>query len=135
MIRLENGDILNQCIENFAVKHHLSAASLAFVGGVDKGSRLIVGPEDGEALPVTPMEHRLAEAHEAFGTGTIFSDEQGRPVLHMHISCGRGRHAITGCVRLGVKIWHIGEVILEEITDTSAVRRADVRTGFNLLEP
>ena len=42
---------------------------------------------------------------------------------------------MTGCVRTGVKIWHIGEVILFELTDTPATRTIDPQLGFKLLNP
>jgi len=34
-----------------------------------------------------------------------------------------------------VKIWHIGEVILFELTDTPAIRKLDPQLGFKLLNP
>jgi predicted DNA-binding protein with PD1-like motif len=69
------------------------------------------------------------------GTGTIFPDEEGIPKLHMHISTGRNEKSITGCVRNGVKVWLIAEVIILELVDTSATRRLDRATGFELLDP
>ncbi|HDD44969.1 MAG TPA: DUF296 domain-containing protein, partial [Candidatus Desulfofervidus auxilii] len=43
--------------------------------------------------------------------------------------------SITGCVRKGVKVWHVMEVILFELVDTTAVRALDPNTGFELLNP
>ena len=56
-------------------------------------------------------------------------------MLHLHIAAGRKDSTVTGCVRTGVKIWHIGEVILFELTDTPAIRKVDSRLGFKLLTP
>jgi predicted DNA-binding protein with PD1-like motif len=53
----------------------------------------------------------------------------------MHVAAGRGGKAITGCVRLGVRVWHVLEVVLWELTGTKAVRVLDPETGFELLEP
>jgi predicted DNA-binding protein with PD1-like motif len=53
----------------------------------------------------------------------------------MHITCGRNASSITGCVRQGVKAWHIMEIILFELVDTTAVRAFDSTTGFELLRP
>ena len=53
----------------------------------------------------------------------------------MHIACGRKESTITGCVRTGVKTWHVLEIILMELIDTSAVRAIDSATGFELLRP
>lgn len=47
-------------------------------------------------MPIEPMELMLDEAHEITGTGTIFADKDNRPVLHMHIACGREGMARDG---------------------------------------
>ena len=135
VIRLEDGDVLHEEIERFATANGVRAATLTAVGGVDAGSRLIVGPEEGRSEKIVPMEHVLDEVCEATGTGTIFSDEKGSPILHMHLACGRGDQTITGCVRRGVKVWHILEVVLMELTETSASRCYDSLVGFKLLNP
>ena len=79
------------------------------------------------------MQHTLPEVHEAAGVGTIFPDETGEPVLHLHMACGRNSSTITGCVRSGVTVWHIMEVIISEITGSHAARVHDAETGFKLL--
>jgi predicted DNA-binding protein with PD1-like motif len=81
------------------------------------------------------MSHILDNVHEISGTGTIFPDEEGNPVLHMHAACGRKTSSITGCVRAGVKVWHVLEVILVELTGSNASRRLEPETGFKLLQP
>ena len=81
------------------------------------------------------MEYVLDNVHEISGTGTLFPDEKGNPVIHMHIACGRNGNTVTGCIREGVKVWHIMEVILFELTDTSAKRLPDPDLGFKLLVP
>ncbi|MFC1672380.1 PPC domain-containing DNA-binding protein [Planctomycetota bacterium] len=135
VIRLEDGDIIHEEIERFAREKSITGAALIVIGGADQGSTLIVGPEQGRAEPVVPMEHVLDNVHEIAGTGTIFPNEQGEPVLHMHAACGRNTSTITGCVRKGVKTWHVLEVVLFELVGTDAVRRLDSTTGFGLLEP
>lgn len=135
VIRLEDGDVLHESVERFAREQGVAAGVLVVVGGADGGSRLVVGPEDGRAAPVTPMEHIIDNVHEVTGTGTLFPDEQGNPVLHMHLACGREESTATGCVRRGVKVWHVMEVVLTELVDTTGTRRFDSGTGFTLLEP
>src|SRR6056297_110286 len=135
IIRLEDGDIIHEEIEKFANKKAIKAAALTIVGGVDKESKLIVGPEHGRTESITPMEHILNHVNEIVGTGTIFPNEKGEPKLHMHIACGRGESTVTGCIRNGVKTWHILEVILFELIETGAVRVLDPTTGFELLNP
>ncbi len=135
IIRLEDGDILHEKIEEFARIHAIEAAALIAIGGADEGSKLVVGPEEGRSTPVIPMEHILDDVHEIAGVGTIFPDKDHKPVLHMHIASGRRDETITGCVRRGVKVWQIMEVILFELIDSSARRIFDDQTGFELLEP
>jgi len=135
IIRLEDGEIVHEVIEDFARQNGIHAAALIILGGADDGSNLVVGPRDDRDLPVVPMTHLLANAHEAAGTGTVFPDEAGNPVLHLHMACGRKTETVTGCTRSGVKVWHVMEAILFELLDTRAVRRAEPPTNFKLLQP
>lgn len=135
IIRLEDGDVIHEEIEKFARDQSINAAALIIIGGADEGSKLVVGPEQGRTKPILPMEHILDNVHEIAGTGTIFPDDKGNPVLHMHVACGRNTSTVTGCVRKGVKVWHIMEIILLELVDSTGVRRLEPETGFNLLEP
>ena len=135
IIRLEDGDIVHKEIEKLAKKESIQAASLIIVGGADKGSSLIVGPEEGRSEKITPIEHILNNVHEVVGTGTIFPNERGESILHMHIASGRQTSTVTGCVRNGVKTWHVLEVILIELIEATAKRVLDSVTGFELLNP
>jgi predicted DNA-binding protein with PD1-like motif len=135
VIRLEDGEILHETIEGFAADQGIQSAFMIVLGGVDKQSRLVVGPEDGRARPANPMTHDLKEVHEVTGTGTLFPDEDGKPMLHMHVAAGRKESTITGCVRTGVKTWQVAEVILIELLETTAVRKLEPALGFKLLNP
>jgi predicted DNA-binding protein with PD1-like motif len=135
VVRLEDGETLHECIEAFARKMKIRAAALVVLGGADKDSILVVGPDKSRAKKINPMELTLGDAHEISGTGTIFPNSKGEPVLHMHISCGRKKSTVTGCVRRGVKVWHVMEIVIWELTGTSAKRLHDPNTGFELLNP
>ena len=135
VLRLEDGDILHESIEAFAREHKIHAAALIVLGGADAESKLVVGPEKGRGQPIRPLEQVLGNVYEVTGTGTIFPDANGQPVLHMHIASGRNRETVTGCVRRGVKVWQVMEVVLWELTKTTAQRRLDSATGFELLQP
>ncbi len=135
VIRLEDGEILHEQLENFAQEHSIKAASVTAFGGADTGSVLVVGPEVTRSDAVVPMEYCLTGAHEVTGVGTIFLNASGKPILHMHLACGRKGKTRTGCVRKGVKVWHVMEVIITELTGTSAKRLKDEKTGFELLDP
>ena len=134
-MRLEDGEVLHETIERFAREQNIRAAAIIVVGGADEGSRLVVGPEKARSRPVVPMETVLRNVHEVTGTGTIFPDDEGNPILHLHMACGRNSSTITGCIRQGVRVWHVMEVILLELTNTPARRLPDAATGFKFLIP
>lgn len=135
ILRLEDGDILHECVEKFAAEQGIRAAWLLAVGGADARSRLVVGPKLGRGDPVEPQTLELTDAHEVAGVGTLFPDESGSPILHMHMAAGRGDKAVTGCVRTGVITWHVLEIILVELLDHNSVRQLDKKLGFKLLVP
>ncbi len=136
IVRLHDGDHLPDVLEQFAEKQKISSALCFMVGGVKERGRVVVGPKspESEAFPVEPVVTLLAGVSEVAGVGTIFQNEEGKPKLHMHASFGRGEKAITGCVRMGVDVWRIGEVVVLELAGTSAQRVVDKETGFELLE-
>lgn len=135
VLRLEHGEILHDTIENFVKEKGVERAVVWAVGGADDGSQLVVGPEDGAKMPFIPMKTTLSGTHEVLGVGTIFPDgETGAPILHMHMSCGRENRVITGCVRAGVKVWHVLEVVIQELVENKGTRVLDY-TGFKLLAP
>jgi predicted DNA-binding protein with PD1-like motif len=125
---------VHQEIEQFARDQSIEAASLIIIGGADKGSKLIVGPESGDELPVSSLEYVLENVHEIAGTGTLFPDQNGNPVLHLHMACGRSASTRTGCIRRGVRVWHIMEVILFELLESKGRRMFDPEKGFTLLK-
>lgn len=135
ILRLEDGEIVHEVIEQFAAEQKIAAATLMILGGADDGSRLVVGPAEDRGLPLNPMERILKNAHEVTGTGTLFPDENGTPLLHMHMACGREEQTTTGCIRAGVKVWHIMEVVIFELLDTTAKRVVEQPLGIKLLLP
>ena len=134
ILRLHQNECLHEVIEAFAVKKQIKNAMCFFLGGAEDKSKVVVGPKNGDAIPVEPMTTLLKGVHEGCAVGTIFTDEQGTPKLHMHGSFGRNDNSVTGCVRLGVEVWVIGEVVMIELKDTSAKRVKDEETGFELLK-
>ena len=135
VIRLEDGDVVHRSIEEVAQREGILRAAVLLLGGADTGSRVVVGPRDGRAATIQPMQRILGGVHEIAGVGTIFPDSHGLPVLHLHAAFGRDDRVVAGCIRRGVKTWVVGEVIVIELTDSDASRRLDSETGFELLEP
>jgi len=134
VIRLEDGDVVHECIEEAARAEGIARAAVLLLGGADGGSRVVVGPEEGRSDPIVPIERVLHDVHEMAGVGTIFPDEDGRPVLHLHASFGRDDQVTAGCIRLGVTTWMVGEAVVIELLDSASTRRVDATTGFELLE-
>ncbi len=135
VIRLEDGDKLPAAIESFAAQNNVLRGVCILVGGIKDGGNIVVGPENGKLLPPVPILFGLQGVHEVAGVGTIFPDSEGAPVLHMHAALGREGQTRAGCIRPGVEVWQVGEVILLEITGNAAYRAKDATTGFELLEP
>jgi predicted DNA-binding protein with PD1-like motif len=135
VIRLDEGEILHEAVESFALRHEIKAATVTAVGGADGGSKLVVGPKMPLSSPVVPLYHELGAPHELTGTGTIFPNSDGTPVMHMHCSCGREGGSVTGCARAGVKVWLVMEVIITELKGCHAKRMIDKGSGFELLVP
>ena len=134
VLRLEDGDVVNDVLEAFAAKQEVARGLAFYLGGSADGSRLVVGPDTTDEDAVIPLVHSLAGPQEVVAVGTIFPDEAGRPAVHMHAASGREGRATVGCTRAGLQTWLVGEVVLLEIVGSSAHRETDPVTGFELLE-
>ena len=134
VIRLEDGDVVPECIERFAHQQGVSVAQVIMVGGVG-GGQVVVGPRHSDRMPPEPMLLPVDGAHEVVGLGVLAPGEDDQPVLHIHGALGRSGATLTGCLRPGVTTWLVGEVILYEILGTTAKRTKDPTSGFALLEP
>ncbi len=132
MLRLEDGDIVPECIERFARENNVSTGHVVLVGGIGVGD-VVVGPRRSDVMPPEPMLLPVDGAHEVVGVGVLAPDEQGKPVLHIHAALGRAGKTTAGCLRPGVKTWLVGEAILYEITGVDAIRSRDPASGFVLL--
>jgi predicted DNA-binding protein with PD1-like motif len=134
VLRLEDGDRLPDAIESFSRKHDIGNAMVMYLGGAADGSRLVVGPEENRGDAIIPMVHMLQGIQEVLAVGTLFPDEEGNPVLHLHAATGREGNATVGCTRSGVDVWLVGEVIILEILGAGGKRKMDSRSGFKLLQ-
>ncbi len=134
VLRLHDGDLIPDVLESFAAQQKISGALCFLVGGAKEDSHVVVGPDNGNVVAPQAMVTLLRGVHEICGVGTVFVDENGHPKLHMHASFGRNANTITGCVRLGVDIWRIGEVIMLELLSAGILRARDKATGFEFLE-
>ncbi len=134
VIRLDDGDVVPECIERFAEENGVSVGQAILVGGIGGGD-VVVGPRHSEERPPEPMLLPIDGAHEVVGVGVLAPNEDGRPVLHIHAALGRAGQTMTGCLRHGVTTWLVGEVILYEILGVNVLRIKDEQSGFEFLEP
>ncbi|MDW7739665.1 MAG: DNA-binding protein [Bacillota bacterium] len=134
MIRLEDGDIIPDCLEDFASKNNIKTGMVTLIGGMGKGN-IVTGPRDGKQVPPEPIITPLEGVHEVLASGIIAPDGSGKPVLHIHGALGRDGRMLGGCLRPGLSTWLVGEVIVTEILGLSSKRLPDAKSGFSLLEP
>ncbi|WP_428566247.1 MAG: PPC domain-containing DNA-binding protein [Solidesulfovibrio sp. DCME] len=133
VLRLGDGDRVPDAIEDFAASREVRSAVVLALGGLQDG-KLVVGPEDGAVLPPNPMLAAIAGVHEAAAVGTLFpTAPEGKPALHLHGVLGRGETTRAGCLRPGLDVWKIFEVVVIEILGTDLARSHDPETGFTLL--
>ena len=133
VIRLEDGDVVPDCLEKFAAEKGIQAGHVILVGGIG-GGEVVAGPRKTDERPPDPLLLPVDGAHEVVGVGIIAPNKDGKPVLHIHASLGRAGKTLTGCLRPGVSTWLVGEAIIYEITGTTARRLPDKDSGFDLLE-
>jgi predicted DNA-binding protein with PD1-like motif len=133
-IRLEDGDVLPGCIEDFAARNNVKRGWCLLLGGVGAGE-VVVGPRNSVEMPPEIMVLPVDGAHEVAAIGMLAPGEDGRPILHMHGALGRSGQTMTGCLRRGVAVWLYSEAILCEIIGTGATRVMNKKTGFLMLEP
>jgi predicted DNA-binding protein with PD1-like motif len=133
VLRLEDGDIVPECIEKFAAEKGVKVGHVILIGGIG-GGQVVVGPRKSDEMPPNPLLLPVDGAHEVVGAGIIAPDKDGRPVLHIHASLGRAGRTLTGCLRPGVSTWLVGEAIIYEITGTKARRLPDKKSEFDLME-
>ena len=133
VLRLEDGDIVPHCIEEFAADNGIKVGHVVLIGGIGAG-QVVVGPHDSESKVPDPVLLPIDGAHEVCGVGVIAPDKDGQPVLHIHAALGRSGQTLTGCLRPGVKTWLVGEAIIYEILGTNAARLLDKETRLILLD-
>jgi len=134
VLRLETGEVLHEVLEKFSREKGIKNAMLTVVGGIGEGSRMTVGPEMPYDNGIIPITFTLDAPHELTASGTIFQDEDGNPMVHIHGSAGREGKAVTGCLRTGVIAWLVLEVVIIELIGEGAVRKKDKETGLKILE-
>ena len=87
VLRLEDGDVLPGCVEQFAAEHGVLVGQVILVGGIGDG-QVVVGPRRSQESPPEPMLLPIDGTHEVVGLGVLAPDESGKPtkrvVLKFH---------------------------------------------------
>jgi uncharacterized protein len=133
VLRLEDGDIVPACIEQFAAEKGIKVGQVVLIGGIGEG-QVVVGPRVSAQMPPDPVLLPIEGAQEVVGVGIIAPNKEGKAKLHIHAAMGRAGRTLTGCLRYGAKTWLVGEAIIYEITGTTAKRLPDKASGFDLME-
>ncbi len=134
IVRLDEGDVIPDCLEEFSAQKGIKAGLVTIIGGIGEGN-IVTGPRCSEDMPPDPIITPVEEPHEVVGSGVIALNEKGQPRLHLHGSLGRSGKTSAGCFRPGLKTWLVGEVIICEIFGLESKRVFDQKSGFSLLEP
>ncbi len=157
VLRLEEGEILHEAVESFCVRENIRNATVIAVGAIDAGSDYIAGPRATKFRWWSPSDRAERKARskpgavidekiipfyrtaqypaDLTGTGTVFPDDTGAPILHMHGTFGNGGLVRAGCFRVRMIAWITMEVVIRELVGEGPVRRAtDPRIDAKLLE-
>ena len=128
VLTIDTGEVIRRVIETFCSDHGVRNAKVTILGGMQTGSSYVSGPilENGvETTPIRPTVVKTSAPTEFHGVGTVFLNESGQPILHLHGSLGREGSSSTGCFRENAVAWLTMEVVIEELVGDGAVRRLD----------
>lgn len=135
VLKLEEGEILHESIEEFCSSHGIIRATVIAVGGADAGSEIVVGPRIPIEQSIEPQFFTLDAPYELTGTGTVFPDTDGTPIMHMHGSVGRDGRSVTGCFRKKIIVWLTMEIVITELLGGGPYRaESDPRISAKLLQ-
>lgn len=135
VLRLTDGEILHETVESFCRENGILRASVSLTGAVDRGSVLVSGPRYPIEGKVSPETIVLEAPCELTGAGTVFPDEDGNPVSHLHGAVGRKGFSATGDLCHGMAVWLVMEAVVQELIGEGPVRTvSDPRIDGRLLE-
>jgi len=130
VLKFDHGDDLSQELQRLASQEKIKSGVCVFLGALQKG-RIVTGPKSA-VIPPKPHWTGFKDGWEVFGVGSIFAGPDG-PVLHLHSSLGKGKKALTGCVRKDAKVFLVIEAFVFELKGVRARKGVDAATGLNLL--
>ncbi|HWR25136.1 MAG TPA: PPC domain-containing DNA-binding protein, partial [Methanosarcina sp.] len=127
-VRIDHGEDLILELIKLAELEHIESAVFTLIGALKEG-KLVAGPK--EAIrPPEPMWLHFDGVHEILGIGNIFIKD-GKPIIHLHASTGRGDRVKMGCLRGESEIFMVVEAFVFELEGMSARRVVDKEQGFS----
>ena len=81
VVRLEDGDMVPECIEKFAAEKGIKVAHVILIGGIG-GGQVVAGPRETDEMPPDPVMIPVEGAHEVEGVGIIAPDKDGNLAFH-----------------------------------------------------
>ena len=91
ILRLEDGEVLNDTIEAFAREHDVSHALVTYLGGSADGSKVVVGPDAARPDAVIPLTHAMEGIREVLALGTLSPMRRATRTAHARRRRSRGR--------------------------------------------
>ncbi len=131
LIKFDHEDDLLDELKKFFVSQNLYGAVFWILGALKSG-KFVNGPKE-NLLPPLPIFNILLETHEIVGFGNIFFDEKNNVKIHLHVSAGRDKNVITGCLRGSAQVFLTCEVFLVEIK-TNIIRKFSEDLGAAILD-
>jgi len=131
ILKFDHSDDFLSELKEFAANETISNATITFLGALEKGE-IVTGSVD-LSLPADPVWNSFDKPMEVLGFG-IITKRGNAEHSHIHVSLGRDKKALCGCLRKGTKVFLTIEAVLHELVDTNIGRDMDESTGHDLLK-
>jgi predicted DNA-binding protein with PD1-like motif len=123
------GDEVIAGLTAFAQKHHIGAARITGIGGIEDATVEYFDRKKNEFRPI-PVD-RQSEVLSLLGD---IASYQGKPVVHLHIVLGFPDGSAHGGHLLKAHVWPTMEVIVTKYPNTMP-KKLDTKSGLTLIDP
>lgn len=130
LARFDHGEAIVPALVDLCGKERIVSGWFFLFGALASGT-MVTGPKEAR-LPPDPVWTGFPLPHEIVGMGSV-AEKNGAPSIHLHASLGRGKEALTGCIRKDGEVYLVVEALVLEIAGVSAARKPDARSGLELL--
>jgi predicted DNA-binding protein with PD1-like motif len=130
LARFDHGEPVVPALVDLCRKEDILTGWFYLFGAVTAG-RMVTGPKEA-CLPPEPVWTEFPHPHEIVGMGSV-AEKDGAPSIHLHASLGRGKEVLTGCIRKDGEVFLVVEALVLQVAGVSASRKADAKSGLELL--